>query len=244
MNVMFWVWLAVIIVTAILEFATMEIVSIWFTLGAIVPLILSATNAVRWEIQIVIFVVISALLIVSLRSVTKKFLLKNSDGKTNIDALIGQKYRMLSRTDFENVGSVKVNDVIWSAIGVDQQTIEKDEIVEIVKVKGNKLIVKKLDTKQSEVEKTEPKKPQSKKKSVQEVDKSETSKSVETKKRPTNIKNQTQKKKVSNSSGNKTKSTQKKTGEKKASTSQKKTAPSQNKSVKKVGTKSSKNNKR
>lgn len=241
MNVMFWVWLAVIIVTAILEFATMEIVSIWFTLGAIVPLILSATNAVRWEIQIVIFVVISALLIVSLRSVTKKFLLKNSDGKTNIDALIGQKYRMLSRTDFENVGSVKVNDVIWSAIGVDQQTIEKDEIVEIVRVKGNKLIVKKLDTKQSDVEKTELKKPQPKKKSVQDVEKNETSKSGETKKRTTNVKNQTQKKKVSNSSGEKkTKSTQKKTGEKKAPTSQKKTAPSQNKSVKKVGTKSSK----
>jgi len=145
MDVMFWVWLGVIIVTAIIEFATMEIASIWFTLGAIIPFILAATNAVRWEIQLVIFVVISAVLIASLRKITMKFLLKNNNEKTNVHSLVGQQHRMLTFTDFEHVGSVKINDVIWSAVGEKQQTIEKDEIVEIVKVQGNKLIVKKFE---------------------------------------------------------------------------------------------------
>lgn len=147
MDFMFWVWLSVIVVTAVVEFATMEIVSIWFTFGAIVPFILAATKATNWEIQIIVFVVLSAILIVSLRGITKKFLFRGANEKTNLDALIGKKFRMKDRTDFETVGSVKVNDVVWSAIGADQETIESGEIVEIVKVEGNKLVVKSVEKK-------------------------------------------------------------------------------------------------
>lgn len=148
MDVMFWVWLGVIVATAIVEFATMEIVSIWFTIGAIIPFILAGTRAVGWEIQIVIFVAISAILIVSLRGVTKKYLLKNSNEKTNLDLLIGKKCKMLEKTDFETTGSVKINDIIWSAVADNGQTIEKGQLVEIVKVEGNKLIVKNLEEKE------------------------------------------------------------------------------------------------
>ena len=154
MDVMFWVWLAVIIVTAIVELATMEVASIWFTFGAIIPFILAATNAVRWEIQLVIFVVLSAFMIASLRQVTKKYLLRNSNEKTNKDALVGQKHRMLERTDFETTGRVKINDVVWSAVAKKGETIEKDEIVEILEISGNKLIVKRVEEK-SEKEKIE-----------------------------------------------------------------------------------------
>lgn len=144
MYFMFWVWLAVIVATAITEFCTLEVVSIWFTLAAIIPLILSATvpAAVGWELEILIFVVLSAVMLISLRGVTKRYLLKNSNEKTNVDALVGRKLRMLSRTDFETLGSARVNDVTWSVLGLNQQTIEKDTIVEVVKVAGNRLIVK------------------------------------------------------------------------------------------------------
>lgn len=144
MDVMFWVWLGVIVVSAIIEFSTMEIVSIWFTFGAIIPFIMAGTNAVRWEIQLVVFVVVSAILIVSLRGITKKFLLRNSNEKTNVDSLIGKHFRMLERTDFETLGSLKINDIIWSAIGENQQVIEKGDVVEIVKIEGNKLTVRKV----------------------------------------------------------------------------------------------------
>lgn len=152
MDFMFWVWLGVIVVTAIIEFATMEIASIWFTFGAIIPFIMAACGGVHWSIQLAVFIVLSAIMILSLRKVTMKWLLKNSNHKTNVDALVGQKHRMLSRTDFETLGSVKINDVVWSAVGENQQTIEKDEIVEIVKLSGNKLIVKKFEEAQNSVE--------------------------------------------------------------------------------------------
>ncbi len=144
MSVMFWVWLGVIVVTAIVEFATAELVSIWFTAGAIIPFILAGIDCVDWWVQVVIFVAISAILILSLRKVAKKFLTRGSGATTNADNMIGKEYIMQRRTDFENVGEVKVNGVVWSAIDVDRKTIEKDEKVRVLDISGNKLIVEKV----------------------------------------------------------------------------------------------------
>lgn len=150
MDIMFWIWIGVIVVTAVVEAATMEIVSIWFTIGAIVPLILAATGAVSWEWQLIIFIALSAILIISLRNITKKYLLRNSNEKTNLDTIIGKEYRMSEETDFDSVGSVKINGVTWSAIEKDRQTILKGEIVRVVKIDGNKLIVEKIGQKNKE----------------------------------------------------------------------------------------------
>ena len=85
---------------------------------------------------------VSALLIIFLRRITRKLLLKNANFKSNVDAYIGKQVRMLTRADFETTGSVKINDVVWSAVAFENQTIEADTIVEIVEVCGNKLVVK------------------------------------------------------------------------------------------------------
>lgn len=148
----FWIWICIIVGTLVLEVITMDVVSIWFTIGAIVPLILSATNACGWELQVILFIVISAALILSLRKVTMKYLFKNSNEKTNLDAIVGKKYRLLEKTDFETLGSIKINGVVWSVAGVNQETIEKDELVEVVKVAGNKLQVKKIEVNKEEKE--------------------------------------------------------------------------------------------
>ena len=145
MSTMFWIWTAVIICSIIVEIITADLISIWFTCGAVIPFILAATNAVNYEWQIVIFVVVSVTLLASLRKITKKYLLRNSNLKTNVDSLIGQKFRLLHRTDFETVGKIKVKDVDWSVIAEDQGTIEEGAVVEIVKIAGNKLIVKEIE---------------------------------------------------------------------------------------------------
>ena len=143
MEALFWVWLGVIVVTAVIEIATTELVSIWFTIGAIPSFILAACMGnTLWELQVAIFVIVSALCIGFLRKITKKWLFKNINEKTNLDAYVGKQLRMLEKTDFETVGTVKINDVVWSAVGEKNETIEKGTIVEIVKVAGNKLIVK------------------------------------------------------------------------------------------------------
>ncbi len=151
MEVMFWVWLGVIVVTAVVEFISFDLTSIWFTAGAIIPFILAAIGGIRWEIQVAVFVGVSAILLISLRKWTRRMLLKNANFKTNIDALIGKKVRMIERTDFETLGAVKIGDVVWSAKSENGKAIEKDVIVEIKKVDGNKLIVSAVkDSKENE----------------------------------------------------------------------------------------------
>jgi len=149
MQVWFWIWIAVIIGTVVIEAITMDVVSVWFSVGAVVPMILSTFN-VGWEIQVIVFIVISSVLIFSLRKATLKFLFKNKDTKTNKDLLIGKKVRMIERTDFETLGSVKINNVVWSAVGANQEEIEKGEMVEIVAISGNKLKVKNVSKTQEE----------------------------------------------------------------------------------------------
>ncbi len=144
MDFMFWVWLGIVVVTAIVEFATMDLTSIWFTAGAVIPFILSAIGGISWIIQVVIFVVLSAVFIILLRPLAKKYLLRNANEKTNTDSYIGREFKMLTGCDFENNGSVKINGVVWSAVSESGEMIEKDCIVKVKKVDGNKLVVEKV----------------------------------------------------------------------------------------------------
>lgn len=155
MDTMFWVWLAVIAISIIIEIITLDLVSVWFAFGAVVPFILSAIEGVGIEWQIAIFVVVSALLIIFVRKYAQKLLFKNMNTKTNVEALEGRKVRLLEDTDFEKNGSVKINDVVWTAISDDGKLIKKGSLVEIVKVDGNKLHVRETQEPANETSTTE-----------------------------------------------------------------------------------------
>ena len=61
-----YVWLAVVVFTLIIEFSTTDMISIWFAGGALVALILAAFN-VWWVIQLIAFIVVSAVLLALFR---------------------------------------------------------------------------------------------------------------------------------------------------------------------------------
>ena len=147
MDIMFWVWLGVIVATFVVECSTMELVSIWFTLGAIIPFIFAGTGVVGREVQIIIFVVLSAIMILCLRKVTKKWLLKNT-AKDKLNTVIGTKVKMLDDLGVDDVGHIKINGVVWTAISEQDKKIKEGEMVEIVKISGNKAIVKKIENKE------------------------------------------------------------------------------------------------
>ena len=55
---------------------------------------------------------------------------------------------MIEKISFLNPGSCKINDVVWTAVALNEkEEIEKDEVVEVVTIDGNKLIVKKVEVK-------------------------------------------------------------------------------------------------
>ena len=150
METMFWVWLDVISISLVIEIITLDLVSVWFACGAVIPFILSAIGGIGVEWQILVFVIITALLIIFIRKYAQKLLLKNMNTKTNVDSLIGKRYRLLEDTDFEHIGSVKVNDVVWTAVSSDGSLIKAGQLVEVEKIDGNKLIVKAVEEKKVE----------------------------------------------------------------------------------------------
>ncbi len=142
-QVSLWVWLGIIVVAVIIEVCTVDMTSIWFAVAGLVALVLSIFDEISWVVQLIVFIVTSVILILTFRPLCKKLLLKHTDAKTGTDSFIGKKVTMLSTAKFGELGSVKIADVVWSAMPDDENlTIEEGTIVEILRVDGNKLIVK------------------------------------------------------------------------------------------------------
>lgn len=138
---MIWIWAGVFLVTLILEIITVDLVSIFFTVGSLVAFIL-ALCGVGTNIQIIVFLIVSIILLASLRAIFMK-LLKNNKEKTNIDSVIGTVHTLQKAIQEEEAGELKLNGIVWRAISQNNETIDAGEKVQIVEVQGNKLIVKK-----------------------------------------------------------------------------------------------------
>ena len=55
---------------------------------------------------------------------------------------------MIEDITYLKPGAVKINDVSWTAIPVNEnETIKENEVIEVVAVNGNKLVVKKVEVK-------------------------------------------------------------------------------------------------
>ena len=64
------------------------------------------------------------------------------DVKTNTDALIGKKAKLIGDITEDNNGSVKFGDVVWTA--TSETPISAGAYVQVVSISGNKLIVKEI----------------------------------------------------------------------------------------------------
>ena len=142
---MTWIWLGVTLLAIVAELFTTELISIWFVGGGIVAIILSFFEGIGWQWQLLAFVLVTELILTFLRPVVKKYFTKNNDGNTNIEALKSQKVRMLSAATFDQLGTVKINGIVWSVKSQNGETLEEGSIVKIVEISGTKLIVKKCD---------------------------------------------------------------------------------------------------
>ena len=136
-----WIWVAVVAISLIVEFATMEMVSLWTAVGGVCALILAACE-VGFEIQLIVFFGVSIILLLSLRKITIKYLLKNTQ-KVGTERVIGTKTKLLSEITNDEPGTIKVNGVVWSATTDNGEPLAANTIVEFVEIRGNKFIVKK-----------------------------------------------------------------------------------------------------
>lgn len=149
-NYMWIVWLSIMVVAIIVEALTDEIVSVWFAGGALLAFGLSFVPGLPWWGELIAFAGLSIILMACLRPLVKKFVSRNIVS-SNIDSIIHKKGEMLEKADMLHEGLVLVGDVKWTAICPEEEdSIEKGAIVEILAVKGNKLVVREYKPKEGE----------------------------------------------------------------------------------------------
>jgi membrane protein implicated in regulation of membrane protease activity len=139
-----WIWFGAAIVLLIIELCTVDLVAVWFGLSALVMgVITGIAPKLGWGWQIGIFAVLSAGLLMATRPLVKKFLAKKKNSETNLELVIGHKALVVEEiNDFEQ-GAVRINGLIWTARSEDGSVIEKDMMVTVKEIRGNKVIVSK-----------------------------------------------------------------------------------------------------
>lgn len=149
-NIMVWIWLGIFAIALIVELSTPQFLSLWFAIAAILCLGLSFIPGLPWWGQVIIFVGASAVLLVALRPVCKKYLTKRQVA-TNADSLIGREVRITKEANFDQLGQAKVGDVVWGIKAKDDVPLKEGEIVTIIAIDGNKLIAEKKNATNTEV---------------------------------------------------------------------------------------------
>lgn len=134
-------WFAIFLVLLFIELATINLVSIWFALGAVAAMIVSFFIE-STLIQIMVFVVVSIISLIITKPLIKKFKSMHIEA-TNLDRVIGKTGFITKKITSSDYGEVKVLGTIWTATS--------DEVIDV----GTKVVVKKIDGVKLIVEKKE-----------------------------------------------------------------------------------------
>ena len=141
MNWEIAIWFGIMAAFLVVEAACpLHLVSIWFSVGALVAMIAAALHLEVW-LQIVLFVAVSGVLLASLWPFTRKFLNPKLQ-KTNVDAVIGQRGHVTEAIDnIDAAGQVKLGGMYWTARSASGQPIAKGTLVQVERIEGVKVYV-------------------------------------------------------------------------------------------------------
>lgn len=134
------VWLALLIIFAVAEAATVGLTSVWFAIGSLGALVCALVGGNIW-LQLGIFIVLSLVCLVALRPLAKKYL-NNRVEPTNADRVIGQEARVTQDIDnIQGTGAVTIGGVTWTARSEHDTPIPAGAMVRVLRIEGVKVIV-------------------------------------------------------------------------------------------------------
>lgn len=140
-GVLALIWLVLVIVFVVMELITLGLTSIWFAAGALVAGLAAMFGGPFW-LQILLFIIVSAVLLAGTRGFAKRHL-DNKLEKTNAEGLIGKTSIVIETIDnAASTGKIRIGDVEWTARASNEmQVIPKDTKVVIREIKGVKCMV-------------------------------------------------------------------------------------------------------
>ncbi len=132
-------WFAACLMLIFIEISTVNLVSIWFAIGALFSMIL-AIFVDNFLLQLLVFIVVSIIALLVTKPVVKK--LKSNDVvPTNVDRVIGKKAEVIKKITPDEYGEVKVLGTIWTA--TSDTVLDVSDKVIVKKIDGVKLVVEK-----------------------------------------------------------------------------------------------------
>ncbi len=136
------IWFLAAGVLAVIEAITLGLTSIWFAGGAVGAAVAAMLGA-PLIVQIIVFLVLSAILLAVTRPLVKKRLNAKTE-KTNVDALIGQTGMVEEKITQYKPGQVRADGKIWTA-ACESGEIKKGTIVIIKSIKGVTIMVEEIN---------------------------------------------------------------------------------------------------
>ena len=145
MNTAAFIWFALMVVFLIAEGACpFHLISVWFAVGSLAAVVVSLLNGAVW-LQITVFLVVSAALLLSLWPITRKLQPKKT--KTNVDALIDSRgYVTVDVDNLSATGQVKLGAMEWTARSTSGDPIKAGTLVKVDRIEGVKAFVSEVKT--------------------------------------------------------------------------------------------------
>ncbi len=141
---LWWIWVIIGVIFIIGEIFTAGFFLIWFGIAAIIAGIIAFFElSVVW--QGVAFVIISAILLAGTRRLAERYTKKQPPG-IGADRLIGKVGVALEEIDNDkNTGRVRIDEEQWRAESLGGNVITKDSKIQVMKLEGTRVVVKKVE---------------------------------------------------------------------------------------------------
>ncbi len=137
----YWIgWAIVAVVCVVAEILTEGFFIVWFGMGAAVSALATYLGAsVPW--QFILFIGVSATLVLSTKKLTAQVFNRAAELKTNIHALPGKMALVTEEVPEQGSGQVRVNGEIWAARSNEGTRIPAGVTVKVLQVEGVHVVV-------------------------------------------------------------------------------------------------------
>ena len=134
------VWMIAFVAFIVIEACTYQLVSVWFSIGALVGALVHYLGG-GFYVQLIAFLLVSLALVCILRPASMK-LMRNKGEKTNADSLVGKEVFITEAVNNTlQKGKGKINGMEWTVRSTSGTELEEGQTAKIVKIEGVKLMV-------------------------------------------------------------------------------------------------------
>lgn len=142
---MWYIWLIAAGIFFVIEIATVGFMIFWLGVAALVTCLLSLIVS-NVFVQMAVFVILSAILLLFTRPFVEKFVLKNDEKVvTNAYSIIGKEAIVTKQFDSSSkIGQIKVGSEKWTAKTENDEILNEGDKVTVDSIDGVKAIVSKI----------------------------------------------------------------------------------------------------